>query len=396
MRHVVCGALLVLLLIWEKPSEAGWRVPEGLGVIVRDSKTIAVCEVESVNADKRVITFKKVEDIRPNLSQRFRLYVTREDETDHRAAPGQEASDWLLQWAKPGKQVVSFSHTLVYVGGYWLQTWIIKEGETPYYKLSEWHALFGYSFAGSIPELTAACRDILHDKEVIVPVFAQTPFVRDNALGDHWRGRYEELPLARIKASLKITRIPCNDLRGHLNRDMPEWRLLVGSGSGRISELPGLLKRLRDRDVDKRLRAARRIAGIGPAAKKAIPQLTRLLEDEQGVIRTTGAAALLQLDPKHAAARAVLRRAMRNNCPTVRQAVAEWLWLLDRNVEGTVADLVSLQRDTDAGVRTTATRALKSFLTAYDLKGLSEDDLRAASKSPDKECARLTGTGLNR
>jgi hypothetical protein len=397
MRCTACRLFLLgLLLACSAPSEAGFRVPEGLGAILRDAKAIAIFETESVNAEKRVITFKKVEDIRLGLSQRFRLYVPREDETEHRAAPGQEASEWLLRWAKPGQRIVSFNHQLVYVGGYWLQTWSIKEGETPYYKLIEWHALFGYSFAGSIHELARACRDILDGKEVIVPVFAPTPFVRDTVTLTHWRGQYEELPLARIKASLKITRIPRDHLRDRLNRDAPEWRLLVGPGSGRIEQLPRLLKQLRDCRSTERARAARQIGGIGSAAKKAIPQLTRLLEDERAMSRTAAAGAVLQLDPKHAAARRVLRQAAKDDCPAVRRSAVEWLWLLDRDVEGTVADLVGLQRDTDADVRATATRALKSFLMAYDLKGLSKDDLRAASKSPDKECARLANAELTR
>jgi hypothetical protein len=72
------------------------------------------------------------------------------------------------------------------------------------------------------------------------------------------------------------------------------------------------------------------------------------------------------------------------------------LWALDRDVEGTIAALVELQRDTDATVAATATQALKSFLEAYDLKGLTEDDLRAAVRSPDKECARRAAEQLAR
>ena len=54
----------------------------------------------------------------------------------------------------------------------------------------------------------------------------------------HWRGDHEELPLARLKASLKITRIPEHSLREQGNREAPEWDLLVGPGSGRVGSLP--------------------------------------------------------------------------------------------------------------------------------------------------------------
>jgi hypothetical protein len=383
-----------VLLAFGPSLQAGWRVPQGLGMVLRDAREIATYEVESVNAEKRIVSFKKVEDVRARLSQRFRLYVPREDEGRHRAPPGQDASEWLLHWARPGQRVVSFDHQLVYVSGYWLAAWPIDEGQTPYYKLTEWHAMFGYSFAGSVDELVKACREVLDKKEVVVPVLASTPFVRDMVL-THWRGKYEELPLARLKASLKITRIPEHSLRDPWNRDAPEWRLVVRPGSGRVEQLPGLLKELGNTDPAVRARAARQVGGIGPEAKDCLPQLARLLEDERATVRTAAAGAVLQLDRTHAAARAALRKAAKDAAPAVRRSAAEWLWVLDRDVEGTIADLVELQRDADEDVRATATRALQSFLTAYDLKGLTRDDLRMASRSPDKECARLAAA-LNR
>jgi hypothetical protein len=390
-----CSLTLGVLLAFGAPLGAGWRVPQGLGVMLRGAKKIAVYEIETVNAKKRVITFQKVKDIRPKLSPRFRLYVTREGEVDHRAPPGQDASEWLLRWARPGRRVVSFNHQEVYVGGYWLQMWLVREGENPYYKLTEWHAMFGYTFAGSIDELAQACRDILAGKQAVVPVFASTPFVRESVL-THWRGKFKELPLARLKADLTITRIPEHRLRHPFDRDAPEWRLVVGPGSGRVVRLPELRKQLRDPDPEVRAEAARQIGGIGPGAKDALPQLAHLLDDGRVTVRTAAAGAVLQLDPKHVRARRALRKAAQDAAPTVRQSAAEWLWILDRDVEGTVADLVKLQRDPAPAVRATATGALKSFLTAYDPKGLTKDDLRRACESPDKECARLAAKELAR
>jgi hypothetical protein len=389
-----CSLTLGVLLAFGEPSEAGWRTPQGLGYLLGGVKAVAVYKVESVQTEKRLLTFKRVEDIRSGLSERFRLYVPREGETEHRAAPGQEASEWLLRWARPGCLVVSFNHQEVYVSGYWFQMWWLREGEAPYYKLSEWHALFGYSFAGSVDELAKACREILKAKETVVPVFASTPFVRDTVRTTHWRARYAELPLMRLKAGPKITRIPESELRGLLNRDAPEWRLVVRPGSGRVGQLPGLLRQLSDSDPAMRARAARQVGRIGSEAKEAVPRLARLLEDEQAVVRMAAAGAILQLDPKHATARAALWKALKVDDHAVRQSVAEWLWILDRDVAGTIAALVELQRDEDTNVATTATWALKSFLTAYDLKGLTEDDLRAAAQSPDKECARLAAEEL--
>jgi hypothetical protein len=356
---------------------------------------MAVYEVEAVDVDNRVLTFKKVEDIRLKPSPRFRLYVPREDEGRHRSPPGQEASEWLLQWARPGQRVVSFNHQLVYVSGYWLQASPIREGEIPFYKLIEWHAWFGYGFAGTSAELTKACRDILDGNEVVVPVLASTPLVRDMTL-THWRGRFSELPLAQLKAGLKINRIPYHLLRNRWEQDAPEWKLLVGRGSGRVEQLPGWLKDLGDRDPTVRAEAARQIGGIGPQAKAAVGQLARLLEDEHAAVRTVAAGAILELDARHAAARAALRNAVRHDVAKVRQSAAEWLWLLDRDVEGTVADLLALQRDADADVRAAATAALKSFLTAYDLKPLTRDDLRLLAQSPDQDCASLAAKELAR
>jgi hypothetical protein len=396
MKQTLCRALsLGVLLASAAPLHAGWRVPQGLGMVLKDAKKIGVYEVEAVNAERRVITFKKVEDVRAEPSPRFRLYVPREDEARHREAPGQDASEWLLRWAGPGKRVVSFDHGLVYVSGYWLQALPVGEGATPFVRVVEWHAMFGYTFAGTVDELTQACRDILAGKEVVVPVLASTPFVRDMVL-THWRGRYEELPLARLKSGLKITRVPEHRLRGPLSRDAPEWALLVGSGSGRTNRLPGLLRQLGDPDAAVVAEAARQIGGIGPEAREAVPQLARLLGDERAAVRLAAAGAVLGLSPKHEAALAALKKALKDDAPAVRRSAAEWLWALDRDVEGTLADLVTLQRDADADVRATATQALKSFLTAWDLKGLTKDDLRAAARSPDEECAGLAKRELAR
>ena len=78
MKFALCRFLaLGLLLGIGAPSKAGWRCPQGLGAMLSRDKAIAVFEVKSVNAEKRVIIFKKVEDIQSKLPQRFWLYVTR-------------------------------------------------------------------------------------------------------------------------------------------------------------------------------------------------------------------------------------------------------------------------------------------------------------------------------
>src|SRR5260370_25040534 len=97
MKFAVCGPVTFgLLLVFTAPVHAGWRVPQGLGVVVADSKAVGVYDVESVNAERRVITFKKVEDLRGKPSERIPLYVTPQTEVDHRAAPGHAASQWLV------------------------------------------------------------------------------------------------------------------------------------------------------------------------------------------------------------------------------------------------------------------------------------------------------------
>src|SRR5260370_6236287 len=138
MKFAVCGPVSFgLVLVFPAPVHAGWRVPPGLGVVVAGSKAVGVYDVESVNAERRVITFKKVEDVRGKPSERFRLYVTRETEVDHRAAPGQEASEWLLGWARPGRRGVSVDHPPLFVGGHLPHTLSCAQGGNPLLQLSE-------------------------------------------------------------------------------------------------------------------------------------------------------------------------------------------------------------------------------------------------------------------
>ncbi len=84
-------------------------------------------------------------------------------------------------------------------------------------------------------------------------------------------------------------------------RSYPEWDLeqAAADALGRIGApaVSELTRALRDIDPDRRQRAARILARIGPPAVAAVPELTKALQDADPLVRKLAARALGQVGP---------------------------------------------------------------------------------------------------
>jgi HEAT repeat protein len=68
--------------------------------------------------------------------------------------------------------------------------------------------------------------------------------------------------------------------------------------SAENADLPSLKRQLRHPDDTVRLRAAKALGKLGPAAKYAVPDLTASLADDDGDVRRAALASLRSIDPK--------------------------------------------------------------------------------------------------
>lgn len=87
---------------------------------------------------------------------------------------------------------------------------------------------------------------------------------------------------------------------------------------------PALIQRyrrwLRTGDANERTIAASQLGKIGPDAKSAVPDLTRVLDDEDSRVRRLSLGALVRIDPTYTRLRAAFAKALRDEDFDVRMA----------------------------------------------------------------------------
>lgn len=123
-----------------------------------------------------------------------------------------------------------------------------------------------------------------------------------------------------------------------------------------------LAQQLQSRDPSLRLRAAKALGDLGPAARAAVPALAAVLADPDGDARRAAVAAIRQIQPNERPTEALVR------------AVA--------------ADL----RDPDSNLRLLAARTLGRFGPAA---AVAAPDLLALRADPDPDVRRAAGLALN-
>jgi hypothetical protein len=181
------GACAVLLAV-VPTAPAYVEVPYTLGRICQESTNIVVVEVVKVNKEKGLVIFKKVEDLKGKHAQA---------EIKHNIGQrGFHAREWqnVMAWAEAGKKAVVFhngSASETCTGSYWYQCY--PEGE--WWGMSHAEPFMLRSYCGDAEKLAAAVKEMLANKEVIVPCM-----VDGNKDDLHLR----KAKLQRLKASLKL------------------------------------------------------------------------------------------------------------------------------------------------------------------------------------------------
>ena len=137
-----------------------------------------------------------------------------------------------------------------------------------------------------------------------------------------------------------------------------DWDLetTAADSLGRIGEpaVPALIEYLQSQDIEERVRAAKILARIGPAAKKAVPFLVQLLRDPHEDVRRMAARALGQIGPEAADAVGPLVQLLRE---PVRRPVAP----LRPVVEGTRLAAAANKRGQKTGAGAKSAKAVPAF-----------------------------------
>jgi HEAT repeat protein len=118
--------------------------------------------------------------------------------------------------------------------------------------------------------------------------------------------------------------------------------------------VPGLLKIIKDRDCPGaprvRLIAIEALGEIGPGAKEAVPVLTDLLKEDDGLVRLQAAASLWRITGRQAAARPVLMATLQDERAEGRALAAQTLGEIGPEAKEAVPVLVRIAKDRRAGL----------------------------------------------
>lgn len=126
-------------------------------------------------------------------------------------------------------------------------------------------------------------------------------------------------------------------------------------------DVPTLMRNLRDRDEAVRLRAAKALGNLGPAARPAVSLLTEALKDPDADVRRVALQALRKIDPAAKPGEpeiGVYVHDLKDPDPAVRLRAAKTLGRFGPAAESAVPALVEAAQDQDPDVRRVATDAL--------------------------------------
>src|SRR5579883_219844 len=138
--------------------------------------------------------------------------------------------------------------------------------------------------------------------------------------------------------------------------------ILLGSDSENIDLLT---QQLVSRDPSTRLRAAKALGDLGPAAKNAIPALMTILGDPDGDVRRATIAAIRIIQPTEKPPEEVIRaiaRDMRDPDPNVRLVAVRTLGRIGLPAAVIAPELSFLRGDPDPDVRRAAAEAYGRIL----------------------------------
>jgi hypothetical protein len=214
-RLLLCVALVcaIVLVAVPTPAPAYVEAAHSLGQVIALSTNIMVLQVEKVDKEKNMIVYRKVQDLKGKHPT---------DVIKHNIGRGGfHPREWqyTMEWAEVGKKAVFFHNggaSETCIGTYWYQCYV--QGE--WWGMSHGEPFLLRSFAGDVNKLAAAVKDILDNKEVIVPCM-----VDGNKDDLHLR----KARIQRLRASLKLATYD-------QKRDFVGWG---GEDFRRVSGMPG-------------------------------------------------------------------------------------------------------------------------------------------------------------
>ena len=159
---VAPACVAVLLAVPAPPARAYVEAPHSLGQVISLSTNIMVLQVEKVDKEKNMIIYKKLYDLKGKHPT---------DVIKHNIGRGGfHPREWQypMEWVEVGKKAVFFHNggaSETCIGTYWYQCY--AQGE--WWGMSHGEPFLLRTFAGDVNKLAAAVKDILDNKEVIVP-----------------------------------------------------------------------------------------------------------------------------------------------------------------------------------------------------------------------------------
>jgi hypothetical protein len=206
----VCAA--VILAVPAPRAHAYVEAPHSLGQVITLSTNIMVMQVEKVDKEKNMIIYRKLYDLKGKHPT---------DVIKHNIGKaGFHPREWQypMEWVEVGKKAVFFHNggaSETCIGTYWYQCY--AQGE--WWGMSHGEPFLLRSFAGDVNKLATAVKDILDNKEVVVPCMID--------------GNKDDLHLRRAK----IQRLRCSLKLGNYDpkRDFVGWG---GEDFRRLSGMP--------------------------------------------------------------------------------------------------------------------------------------------------------------
>ncbi len=188
---MVSLAMACLLAAWPRPTAAYIKFPPTtLGDMCRQAIHIYVLRVEKFSAEKGVILFQPVRQLKA-------LEALPEGAlSKHVLASEANGAKVILDWAAEGKTAIMFARDVkahVYIDGYWYSA--LYEGKSKCWVAANGEPALLTRYCGTVDQLGDAVTKILRGEEVVVPAM-----VGDNPRDlEQRRAKIQEL-----RASLKI------------------------------------------------------------------------------------------------------------------------------------------------------------------------------------------------
>ncbi|HVW02904.1 MAG TPA: hypothetical protein VHB77_21270, partial [Planctomycetaceae bacterium] len=162
MSRFVGRLCVAVLILWPAWSLAYVEAPYTLGRVVEESTHIVLVEVARINAEKKLIIYRKVENLKGEYP---------DEEIKHNIGErGFHEREWrtIMDWAEVGKRAVFFANadaSETCIGHYWYQCY----REEAWWGLQHGEPYMLRTYMGEIEPLAEAVRAILRKEEVVVP-----------------------------------------------------------------------------------------------------------------------------------------------------------------------------------------------------------------------------------